>query len=268
VASLAAVEPQVVLSEAGADGVPTVRVDVVDGAGASIEAHREGGRWVARGPAPDTPVAATATLVDSLVHRCHQVAPGAVHWWLEAADDTRDALARERGFVPDRQVLQLRRPLPAPPADLATRPFSPGADEPALLACNNAAFAWHEEQGGWDQDRLEATMAEEWFDPAGLLLHEIDGELAGFCWTKVHAAHDPPLGEIFVIGVHPRFQGRGLGRHLTLAGLDHLAARGLAVAMLYVEHDNAPALALYDSLGFREHHRDRRYVGRTATVIR
>ena len=37
-------------------------------------------------------------------------------------------------------------------------------------------------------------------------------QLAGFCWTRVHAEHDPPLGEIYVIAVDPDFKGRGLGR--------------------------------------------------------
>jgi mycothiol synthase len=96
------------------------------------------------------------------------------------------------------------------------------------------------------------------------LLHEEHGQLAGFCWTKVHADHSPPLGEIYVIAVDPAFKGRGLGRKLTVAGLERLAAAGLTVGMLYVDASNTPAVALYEDLGFTVNHVDRAYTGDVA----
>jgi mycothiol synthase len=129
------------------------------------------------------------------------------------------------------------------------------------LEVNNAAFAGHPEQGGWDLATLRQREAQPWFDPAGFRLHERDGRLAGFCWTKVHSDTLPVLGEIYVIAVHPDFHGLGLGKALTVAGLDHLARRGVTTGMLYVDRDNVAAFELYQRLGFTTNRADRAYAG-------
>jgi mycothiol synthase len=182
--------------------------------------------------------------------------------WVSRPTEEDDRRARATGRRPDRDLFQMRVALPvdAPTPGLATRPFVVGQDEEAWLAVNNRAFAWHPEQSEWDLDTLKARETEGWFDPEGFLLHEDDGRLAGFCWTKVHADEDPPLGEIYVIATDPDFQGRGLGGRLVLAGLAHLAGRGLTVGMLYVDAGNTRAVRLYENIGFTVDHIRRSYV--------
>ena len=205
---------------------------------------------------------ADAALVQAAVDVVRQAGGGHTHMWVNRPIDADDALARAAGLSRGRDLYQMRRPLPTgEDYELATRPFVVGQDEHAWLEVNNRAFHWHPEQGGWDLATLQARQWEPWFDPQGFLLHEVDGRLAGFCWTKVHANHDPPLGEIYVIATDPDFQGRGLGRRLVLAGLDHLARKGLTVGMLYVDASNAPAVHLYKDMGFEVDHVDRAYVG-------
>ena len=183
---------------------------------------------------------------------------GRLEFWIERVGPRSDQVPTTAGFTPHRDLLRLRRELPALPTDLTTRPFTP-EDAEAFLAVNNLAFDWHPEQGGMTLEVLQARQSESWYDPEGFLLHEVDGDLAGFCWTKVHADQSPPLGEIYVIAVHPEHHGRGLGRALTLAGLAHLAGRGLRHAILYVESDNRPALRMYWGLGFDKEFTNRAY---------
>lgn len=168
--------------------------------------------------------------------------------------------AAAAGFESVRTTLQLRAPLPVAadrrghPTPITTRPFEVGRDESDWLVVNNRAFAWHPDQSDRSAEDLAELEAQPWFRADGFLLHhDPDGHLDGFCWTKVHGQHEPPLGEIYVIGVDPDRHGQGLGRALVLAGLDWLADQGLTTGMLYVESDNLPARQLYASLGFVEH---------------
>lgn len=200
---------------------------------------------------------------------------GHVHWWVfdPSADSTE--IAQRTCLAEGRTLHQMRVRLPLDPAvvsaateGLALRSFRVGADEADWLEVNNAAFAHHPEQGGWDLATLRQREHEDWFDPDGFLLHHRDGRLAAYCWTKIHADADPVLGEIYVIAVHPAAHGLGLGRALTVAGLDAIARRGVTTGMLYVDRDNGPAFSLYRSLGFEVHRTDRAYVGDIAPAGR
>ncbi len=152
----------------------------------------------------------------------------------------------------------MRRPLTDLPPVTASEgvritTYSGPDDDAELLRVNNAAFAWHPEQSGWTDADIAERRSEPWFDPAGLFMaiDERSGKLLGFHWTKVHSED---LGEVYVVGVDPAAQGRGLGATLTLAGLHHLAERlsesEQATVMLYVEADNSAAVKTYQRLGF------------------
>ena len=188
---------------------------------------------------------------------------GRLEYWIERVDQRSDDIPTQAGFVPYRDLLRLRRELPALSTDLTVRPFTE-ADAEAFLECNNRAFDWHPEQGEMTLEDLAAKQAEPWYDPEGfLLLEEVDPEgepaITGFCWTKVHTDEQPALGEIYAIAVDPAHHGRGLGRNLTLAGLTHLTDRGLRQAILYVESDNRPARKMYQDLGFEIEFTSRAY---------
>jgi mycothiol synthase len=181
-------------------------------------------------------------------------------------------LAATAGFERFRTLWQMRRALrdpgarPEPPAGRRLRTFVPGRDEDEWLGLNGRAFAKHPEQGAWTRHDLELREREPWFDPAGFFVAMRDGQMAGFHWTKVHppqaadhgagASHGlaagakPSVGEVYVVGVDPAEQGSGLGRALTLAGLNHLRDLGLETAMLYVDEDNTTAIRMYEALGF------------------
>jgi mycothiol synthase len=205
-------------------------------------------------------------LVHTTIDAISAAGGGRVDRWVYAPTDRDDDVAAEVGLHPDRELLQMGRPLPAERhADVTTRGFRPGHDELTWLSVNNRAFAGHHEQHGWTVDTLRQRMRQPWFEADDLRLHERDGRLAAFCWTK---RHDAALYEIYVIGVDPDFQGLGLGSQLTLAGLDHMVDRGASMALLYVAAENTTAVTMYERLGFAVQRVDRAYVGEVASTAR
>jgi mycothiol synthase len=180
------------------------------------------------------------------------------------------ALAEAEGFSRDRVLFKLARrfddyPWPASwpggadpewpvgpgpalvlPEGIALSRFLPGRDEQALLDVNAAAFADHPEQGRWTLGDLEARQGEPWFDPEGVIVAADEEGMLGFHWTKTVEG----TGEVYVLAVHPRAQGLGLGKVLSAAGLAHLASRGVDEVELYVDESNRRAVDLYRSQGF------------------
>ncbi|WP_134430980.1 mycothiol synthase [Mycobacterium ulcerans] len=206
---------------------------------------------------------------------------GRNQFWAHGTLAPARATASALGLTPVRELGQMRRslrqlPEPMIPNGLQIRTYAGTEDDAELLRVNNAAFAYHPEQGGWTEADLAERRGEPWFDPAGLFLALEGSEgaedspsgqprLLGFHWTKIHL-DDPGLGEVYVLGVDPAAQGRGLGRTLTMIGLRSLAQRlgdrdlgHESTVMLYVESDNIAAVRTYQGLGFSTHSVDTAY---------
>lgn len=182
-------------------------------------------------------------------------------------------LANEQGFGIERKLVKMARslfsltPYEGLPTGFRYRTFVPNQDEELFLKANREIFQALPDQKRWTRRDLAARMAEDWFDPDGFFLvfdEEKPDELAGFHWTKIHGRpkrisanklhtsdhHHDAFGEVYVLGVAPGYQKRGLGKALTLLGLEHLARQGLDSAILYVDANNSSAVALYEGLGF------------------
>ena len=183
---------------------------------------------------------------------------GTLFIWAPHVEDPSTTLPARAGLRVQRRLLVMVTEVASPPAfdlpdGVRIRAFRPGRDERAFLEVNNAAFATHPEQGGWTERTLTGRMGLEWFDPEGLLMAWRGDEALGFHWTKQHA---DGRGEVYVIGVHPRAQGLGLGRSLLAAGIAHLHEHGIRQVILYVDGESEAAVGLYESAGFRTDYAD------------
>ena len=266
----------------GADGVPPlsdhVMLHLPAGGDADVR-HllvRDGDRLVgyAHVDATDEVEGASAELMVCPQHRGHGLGrllveqllalspDGRLRLWAHGDSEAAAALAGALGFRRTRSLWQMRLPLAEPLAPVAAPPgvtlrtFVVGQDEQAWTDLNNKAFAAHPDQSNWGVQEVLVREAEAWFDAAGFFLAEREGRLVGFHWTKVHGGEDhgthehAAVGEVYVVGVDPSEQGRGLGPWLTTVGLQHLQDRGLPEALLYVDEGNTNAIRVYERLGF------------------
>ena len=219
------------------------------------------------GPAVEVavhPKARGQGIATTLVHRAEVIAGNRpIRLWAHGTGTTAHQLAHTLGYDKVRELWQMRRSLFASlpklelPDGLTLRTFVPGQDEQAWLELNAQIFHEHPDQGSWTLRDLEIRMSEKWFDTRGFFLAINDaGAVVGFHWTKVHGGHrhenhhHPEIGEAYVLGVRKDYQGTGLGKALTIKGLEYLREQGVPSAMLYVEANNARAIRLYESVGF------------------
>ena len=119
-------------------------------------------------------------------------------------------------------------------------------DLDAVLAVERAAYAFP-----WSREIFEDCLKAGYNGWLG----EIDATIVA------HGVMSVAVGEcqIFNLGVHPDWQGHGLGRQMLRHLLKLARRREAATAFLEVRVSNAAALALYRAEGFCEIGRRRNY---------
>lgn len=129
---------------------------------------------------------------------------------------------------------------------LTVRPVRPG-DLDAITDLEQAAF-----QDFWPREMLAYEMEHP---RAVLLLAHLGGRPAGYAAFR-HAADE---AELLRLAVRPEERRRGVAQALVSRGFELLRKENVQVCFLEVRQDNAPAIALYERLGFVRNGRRRGY---------
>ncbi|WP_051340478.1 ribosomal protein S18-alanine N-acetyltransferase [Azospirillum halopraeferens] len=117
------------------------------------------------------------------------------------------------------------------------------ADIPALLAIEQRCFT---------TDRLTRRSFNYLLTRANAaaLVEVQTGTVAGYALVLFHAGTS--LARLYSFAVDPAFRGRGVGRRLLAAAEREARAHDCLYVRLEVRRDNAAAIALYKSAGYRE----------------
>ncbi|MBR4308992.1 MAG: ribosomal protein S18-alanine N-acetyltransferase [Oscillospiraceae bacterium] len=82
-----------------------------------------------------------------------------------------------------------------------------------------------------------------------------DGQVAGY----VGSQSCPPEADVMNVAVYPEYRGRGIGEALMRSLMTDLKAQDMESLTLEVRASNAPAIGLYEKLGFLQVGRRPRY---------
>jgi mycothiol synthase len=168
-------------------------------------------------------------------------------------------LLAKLGFRFVRRFLELRRELcelhlsAEEQRALLSRHLQPG-EEDKLTQIQNRSFAGTWGYNPTSVEEIGYRLGLTGCSPEDVILIFAADRPVGYCWTLVNpeaSAAGTKVGRIYMLGVDPDYRGNGIGKQALLAGLAHLKSKGIEVAELTVDSQNAAACALYESGGFK-----------------
>ena len=174
------------------------------------------------------------------------------------------------GFAPERDLLQMRVPLPLAdpprwPDGVTVRTFVPGEDEAAWLDGEQPRLRRPPGAGRLDRRHAARPRARAVVRPRrASCSRSTTTAWPASCWTKVHPADPPREPDAARRDLRDRrrpapARTRARARADRRAASQSLAERGITTGMLFVDGANAAAVGLYRALGFVDHRVDRAY---------
>lgn len=95
----------------------------------------------------------------------------------------------------------------------------------------------------WSEKSIASELENQW----AFWLVAVDGDrVAGYIGSQTSIDET----DVMNVAVHPDFRRQGIGESLVCHLVDELKTRGSHALMLEVRVSNAPAIALYEKLGF------------------
>ena len=199
--------------------------------------------------------AAEKALLDAAIEHARELGLAVLQEDVPETNTARQAALAAAGMKHVRTHRHLRRESPsetgiAPPPGSTVR-LASRVDAEAVTALQNAAF-----EGSWGfcpntpSEIMYRVFTLPIDPPDGVVLLEADGQLVGYCWTEREEGSSP--GIVSMVGVPPDMQGQGFGLAVTAAGIDHLVEVGATPIEITVDAENAPAIRVYEGLGFED----------------
>lgn len=135
------------------------------------------------------------------------------------------------------------------PGTLQLRPLDIERDAATVHALDDAAFTGVAGYQPWGLQEFVAEHLRAHDLDAGLSrVAEAAGRMIGFALVRRRVTQ--AMGYVDVLGVHPEFQGAGVGGAILGAVIAGCGAAGLEAVGLTVASDNSRARRLYDRTGF------------------
>jgi mycothiol synthase len=198
-------------------------------------------------------------LFSHAMQRARDLGANVMHISIQEANAAARNLVSKLGFKFIRYFLQLKLDLENTNLpDVRRGPFVirklRSGEEDILTRLQNRSFA-----GSWGfnpnttEEIVHRVNLSRTFQADVMVACEGDRHV-GYCWTRINTEENRPGGEkkgqIHMMGVHPDYRRKGIGKALLVDGLERLKARGVGVVELTVDSENTAARLLYTSAGF------------------
>ncbi|MFQ6069808.1 MAG: GNAT family N-acetyltransferase [Candidatus Aminicenantales bacterium] len=201
-------------------------------------------------------------LLEHATRRAREMGAEAIHVSLSDDDSSARNFLLKNGFSPVRVFITLRLVFSqnrktefSSETDKYSLTFLEKGEEKKLARLQNSCFA-----GSWGFSPNTPREIEFWFRITGTSFLDVivkrEGKrIVGYCWTQMipsegRGSFSLKRGRIHMIGVHPSYRNRGIGRALLSAGISCLKRKGAESVELISDEENTTAGSLYFSSGF------------------